>query len=79
MSQKFETQGCQWYRVKRITSIFADKGIEEQGLEHVIITSSGFHFINKTDFEKHLFESNVCLFMVTNVIPKAQPTLCVTP
>ena len=26
MSQNFDTQGCQWYGVKRIKSIFADKG-----------------------------------------------------
>ena len=25
MSPKFETQGCQWYGVKQINSIFADK------------------------------------------------------
>ena len=34
MSGKFETQGYQWFGVKRIKSIFADKGniIVEQGL-----------------------------------------------
>ena len=34
MSQKLETQGCQWYGVKGIKSIFVDKEIEEQGLGH---------------------------------------------
>ena len=26
MTRNFETQGCQWYGVKQINSIFADKG-----------------------------------------------------
>ena len=38
MSQNFETQGCQWYGVKRIKSSFANKRNMEQGLGHLFIT-----------------------------------------
>ena len=31
MSRNFQKQGCQWYEVKRITSIFAIRGIVKQG------------------------------------------------
>ena len=55
--QNFETQVCQWYGVKRIKSIFADKGIGEKDLGHFIITSNGSLFFNKIDFEQYLFET----------------------
>ena len=32
MSQKFETQGCQYYEGKRIKSVFADKGNSKTSL-----------------------------------------------
>ena len=44
MSQKFETKCCQWYGVKRMKSIFADKGIVEQDLGTPLLP----HFFNKT-------------------------------
>ena len=28
----------------------------EQGLGHLLITSSSFHFFNKTDLEQYLFD-----------------------
>ena len=37
MPRKFKTQSCQWYAVKRIKSVFADKGILEQDLGHLFI------------------------------------------
>ena len=55
MSRKFETQGCPWYGAKWIKSIFADRGILEQGLGHLLITSTSSHFFNKTDLEQYLF------------------------
>ena len=58
MSQKFETQNCQWYGVKRIKSIFVDKGRVEQGLGQIfIILRNSFHFFNKIYFEQYLFKS----------------------
>ena len=35
MSQNCEMLGCEWYGVKRIKSIFANKGIVEKGLGHL--------------------------------------------
>ena len=40
MLQSFETQGYQWYGVKRIKFISWIRGIVEQGLGHLLITSS---------------------------------------
>ena len=55
MSRKLETQGGQWYGVKRIKSIFADRGRVEQGLGHLFIaSSSSFCFFNNTNLEQFL-------------------------
>ena len=47
---KFETQGCQWYEVKQIKSIFADKGNVEQGLGLSLLptSTSSYFFISYT-------------------------------
>ena len=50
MSQNCKMQGCQWYGVKRIKSIFPKKGNVGKGFEHHFITSSSSHVFNKTDF-----------------------------
>ena len=55
MSQKFKMQGCQWYGVKWIKSIFANKGIVEQGLRQLFITSSGSYFFHKADLEQNRY------------------------
>ena len=57
MTQNFETQGCQWYGVKKIKFIFADK--ENSGTSfraHLFITSSSSYFFNKTDFKRYRFK-----------------------
>ena len=51
MSRKFERQGCQWYEVKRIKTIFAVK----EKIWGTSIISSSSHFCNETDFEQYLF------------------------
>ena len=56
MLKKFETQGCQWYRVKGIKSIFADRGSSGKRLGLFFITSSSPHFFNKTNFELYLLK-----------------------
>ena len=51
MSQKLETHGCQWYKVKRMKSIFAGN---EQGFGHLFIISIySSPFFNKTDFGQY--------------------------
>ena len=56
MSQNFETQGCRWYEVKRIKSIFADKGVVKQGLGHLFIISSSSHFFNKIGLKQYFLK-----------------------
>ena len=48
-----QTQGCH-YGVKWIKFILADKGIVEQGLEHLFITSSGSYVLNLEQFKLDL-------------------------
>ena len=57
MLRKFETHGYQFYGVKQIKRIFADKGnyIVEQGMVHLFIILSRTRFFNKTNLEQHLF------------------------
>ena len=57
MSRNFKTQVCQWYRVKRIKSIFADNGNEKRFRApwNLFIRSSNYHFFNKTNLEQNLF------------------------
>ena len=57
MARNFETQGCQWYRLTQIRSIFADKGNNGTRLQHLFITSSSSHFFNKPDVEQYLFKA----------------------
>ena len=60
MSQNCEMQSRQWYGVKRINHVFANKGNCGKSLGHIFITSSRSHFFNKTDFEQYLFNENCC-------------------
>ena len=57
MTWKFKTQRCQWFGVKRIISIFADKGNRGTNLGNLLITSSSPRFFNKTDLEQYLFKN----------------------
>ena len=58
-SRKFKGQGYQRYGVKRVKSIFANKGTVKQGLGQFCTASNSSHFFNKTDFELYLFKQNV--------------------
>ena len=56
MSRKFETQGFQYYCVKWIKTIFADKEnswTKTRGSS--LLPQSSSHFFNKTDLEQRLF------------------------
>ena len=58
MSRNFETHSCQRYVVKRIKPIFTDlRGIVEQGLGQLFITSSNSHFFNTIDLELYLLQT----------------------
>ena len=47
MSRKFETQYCQWYGFNGLYLFLRISGKIEQGLGHLLITSSGSYFANK--------------------------------
>ena len=50
MSRKFDLQGCQWYEVKQIKSIFAEKGIVKQDLGRFFISLCSSHFFQQNQF-----------------------------
>ena len=53
-------QGCQWYKGKRIKSIFVDKGNSglRFGAPRYYLKYSS-HFFNKTDLEQYLFKARI--------------------
>ena len=51
-----------WYEFKRNKSIFADNGSSEQGLGHLLIITSNYHFFNKIDLELHFFRTPNSLY-----------------
>ena len=57
MSQKFETNSYQRHGIKRIKSIFADRGMR-LGASLYCFIASGSHFFNKTNFEQYLFTAD---------------------
>ena len=59
MSRKFETQGCQWYKIKRTKSSFVDKGNGETRFEAPLyyLMYSSCHF-NTPDLEQYIFKKN---------------------
>ena len=50
--RNYKMQSCQWYRVKRTKTSFANKGNCGKRFGHLFIISSSSHFFNKTDFEQ---------------------------
>ena len=57
MSQKFETNSYHCHGIKRIKSIFADRGIRLGASLYCFIVSVS-HFFNKTAFEQYLFTAD---------------------
>ena len=58
MSRNFETQDCQRYEVKRIKSIFADKGNKIWGTS--IFNISVVLISSITPIEQYFFKINIC-------------------
>ena len=74
--QNLETQGYQWYGVKRIESISRIRLIVKQGLERLFFTLSNFHFFSKTDVEQYLVNAIIEFYAPSKIHSRKNNSAC---
>ena len=58
MTQNFEFMAANGMESNRLNLFLQTRGIDEQGLGHLIITSSSSHFFNETDLKQYRYLFN---------------------
>ena len=65
---KLQNAGLQMVQSQLDQTVFSRiKGIVENGLGHLFLTSSSSHFLNQTDFQQSLFNENLNKIIVTKL------------